>query len=573
MARQLAQPLQLSAPAMGISLHPRHLKRYGALARLLIKYGKSDLVRNAGLDQALVEEDEIVSADGDNPAAAHANQLADDLERLGPTYIKLGQLLSTRSDFLPPTYMEALQRLQDKIEPFPFVEVEDIVCSELGVRLSKAFAEFDPEPIAAASLGQVHRAVLRNGRCVAVKVQRPNIREQIGADIEALEDIAEFVDKHTEAGERVQFAAMLDEFRRSMVRELDYLQEAQHLAILRRNLAQFDLIVVPEAVEDYTTSRVLTMDYISGRKITDLSPLARMEMNGEALGEQLFKAYLKQILVDGIFHADPHPGNVFLTYDGKLALIDVGMVGRIAPVMQENLLKLLLAVSEGKGEGAADVAIEMGTITDSFDRDTYTREVSQLVAQHQSTTIAQLDTGRVVLEITRTASQNGLRLPAELTLLGKTLLNLDLVAGILAPDFDPNDAVRRHASDLMRQRLQKMMSPANMVSTAMELNDFIQHLPSRMNRILEKAVDNELSIKVNAFDEVRLMEGMQKIANRITVGLVIAALIIGAALLMRVPTSWTILGYPGLAMLFFVAAFIAGVLIVYNIMFRDEHKE
>jgi predicted unusual protein kinase regulating ubiquinone biosynthesis (AarF/ABC1/UbiB family) len=558
---------------MGISLHPRHLKRYGALARLLIKYGKSDLVRNAGLDQALVEEDEIVSADGDNPAAAHANQLADDLERLGPTYIKLGQLLSTRSDFLPPTYMEALQRLQDKIEPFPFVEVEDIVCSELGVRLSKAFAEFDPEPIAAASLGQVHRAVLRNGRCVAVKVQRPNIREQIGADIEALEDIAEFVDKHTEAGERVQFAAMLDEFRRSMVRELDYLQEAQHLAILRRNLAQFDLIVVPEAVEDYTTSRVLTMDYISGRKITDLSPLARMEMNGEALGEQLFKAYLKQILVDGIFHADPHPGNVFLTYDGKLALIDVGMVGRIAPVMQENLLKLLLAVSEGKGEGAADVAIEMGTITDSFDRDTYTREVSQLVAQHQSTTIAQLDTGRVVLEITRTASQNGLRLPAELTLLGKTLLNLDLVAGILAPDFDPNDAVRRHASDLMRQRLQKMMSPANMVSTAMELNDFIQHLPSRMNRILEKAVDNELSIKVNAFDEVRLMEGMQKIANRITVGLVIAALIIGAALLMRVPTSWTILGYPGLAMLFFVAAFIAGVLIVYNIMFRDEHKE
>jgi ubiquinone biosynthesis protein len=358
-----------------------------------------------------------------------------------------------------------------------------------------------------------------------------------------------------------------------MVRELDYLQEAQHLAILRRNLAQFDLIVVPEAVEDYTTSRVLTMDYISGRKITDLSPLARMEMNGEALGEQLFKAYLKQILVDGIFHADPHPGNVFLTYDGKLALIDVGMVGRIAPVMQENLLKLLLAVSEGKGEGAADVAIEMGTITDSFDRDTYTREVSQLVAQHQSTTIAQLDTGRVVLEITRTASQNGLRLPAELTLLGKTLLNLDLVAGILAPDFDPNDAVRRHASDLMRQRLQKMMSPANMVSTAMELNDFIQHLPSRMNRILEKAVDNELSIKVNAFDEVRLMEGMQKIANRITVGLVIAALIIGAALLMRVPTSWTILGYPGLAMLFFVAAFIAGVLIVYNIMFRDEHKE
>lgn len=556
---------------MGISLHPRHLKRYGALARMLIKYGNSDLVRNAGLEQALAADD--VASNGTGAAAtAEASELADDLERLGPTYIKLGQLLSTRSDFLPPAYMDALQRLQDKIEPFSFAEVEEIITSELGVRLSKAFAEFDPEPLAAASLGQVHRAVLRNGRCVAVKVQRPHIREQIAADIEALEDIAEFVDKHTEAGERVDFSAMLDEFRRSMMRELDYLQEAQHLTTLRRNLAQFDLLVVPEPIMDYTTSRVLTMDYISGRKITDLSPLARMEMNGEALGEQLFKAYLKQILVDGIFHADPHPGNVFVTNDGKLALIDVGMVGRIAPVMQENLLKLLLAVSEGKGEQAANIAAEMGTITDHFDRLTYTREVSQLVAQHQTTTMAELDTGRVVLEITRSASQNGLRLPPELTLLGKTLLNLDLVSRTLAPDYDPNDAVRRHASDLMRQRLQKMMSPANMVSTAMELNEFVQHLPSRLNRVFEKVAENELTLKVNAFDEVRLMEGMQKIANRITVGLVIAALIIGAALLMRVPTSWNILGYPALAMLFFLVAFIAGVLLIYNIMFRDEHK-
>jgi ubiquinone biosynthesis protein len=298
-----------------------------------------------------------------------------------------------------------------------------------------------------------------------------------------------------------------------------------------------------------------------------------MEMNGDELGEQLFKAYLKQILVDGIFHADPHPGNVFLTYDGKLALIDVGMVGRIAPVMQENLLKLLLAVSEGKGEQAANIAIDMGTITPMFDRETYTREVSQLVAQHQSTTLSQLDTGRVVLEITRSAAQNGLRLPPELTLLGKTLLNLDLVAGILAPDFDPNDAVRRHASDLMRQRLNKMMSPGNLVATAMELNEFVQHLPSRLNKMFERVAENELTLKVDAFDEVKLIEGMQKIANRITVGLVIAALIIGAALLMRVPTTWTILGYPGLAMLFFLAAFLAGAFLVYSILFKDEHTK
>ncbi len=557
---------------MGISLHPKHLKRYGALARMLVKYGNSDLVKNAGLDQALAADD-VASNGAGSAAAAEADQLATDLERLGPTYIKLGQLLSTRSDFLPPAYMESLQRLQDKIEPFPFAEVEAIVTAELGVRLSKAFEEFDPEPIAAASLGQVHRALLRTGRCVAVKVQRPNIRQEIAADIEALEDIADFVDKHTEAGERVQFSAMLDEFRRSMMRELDYLQEAQHLTTLRRNLADFDLLIVPEPVMDYTTSRVLTMDYVSGRKITDLSPLARMEMSGEALGEQLFKAYLKQILVDGIFHADPHPGNVFLTHDGKIALIDVGMIGRVAPQMQEDLLKLLLAVSDGKGERAAEIATEMGTVTDHFDRDTYTREVSQLVAQHESTTMAEFDTGRVVLEITRSAAQNGLRLPPELTLLGKTLLNLDLVSRVLAPEFDPNEAVRRHASDLMRQRLQKMLSPGNMVTTAMELSDLVQHLPARVNRVLEKAADNELSLKINAFDEVKLMEGMQKIANRITVGLIIAACTIGAALMLRIPSTWNIFGYPAFAMLLFLVAFVSGGMLVYSILFGDEHKE
>jgi ubiquinone biosynthesis protein len=551
---------------MGISLHPRHLKRYGALARLLIKYGHSDVVKEAGLEETLGPASTLHSTE----VPAEARELADDLEKMGPTFIKLGQLLSTRSDLLPPAYLEALARLQDKIEPFSYVQVEDIVCTELNVRLSKAFQEFEPEPIAAASLGQVHRAVLRNGRCVAVKVQRPNIREQIADDLDALDDLAQFIDTHTDAGQRVQFAGMLDEFRRSLARELDYTQEAQNLKILRANLAEFNLIVVPEPVDDYTTSRVLTMDYINGRKVTDLSPLARMEMRGDELGEQLFKAYLKQILVDGVFHADPHPGNVFLTQGGKLALIDVGMIGRVAPVMQERLLKLLLAVSDGKGEAAADIAIEMGEVLETFNKETYTRVVSQLVAQHQATTVAQLDTGRVVLEIARSAAENGLRLPPELTLLGKALLNLDQVARILSPDFDPNDAVRRNATELLRQRLTKIVSPANLISTVLEMNDFVQHLPSRLNRVLERIADDQLTIRVDAIDETKLMGGMQKIANRVTLGLVLAALIVGAAMLMRVDTTWRILGYPALAMLFFLAAAAGGLTLAYNILFKDE---
>ena len=340
---------------MGLSLKPQHLKRYKDVAVLLMKYGRSDLVKAAGLDPTL--DDESPAATATDPAAS---ELANDLERMGPTFIKLGQLLSTRPDILPLPYLQALTRLQDRVEPFSFAEVESIVISELGVRLSKAFSEFEAKPVAAASLGQVHRAAMRDGRPVAVKVQRPDIRERVMEDLDALEEIAEFLDDHTEMGRRYGFVQILDEFRRSLLRELDYRQEAQNLTLLRRNLSEFSAIVVPAPIEDYTTSRVLTMEYVSGTKITTLSPVALLELNGAALAEQLFRAYLKQILVDGFFHADPHPGNVLVTDAGQIALLDLGMVGRIAPRLQEPLLQLLLAISEGQSDDAVALRAEGG---------------------------------------------------------------------------------------------------------------------------------------------------------------------------------------------------------------------
>jgi predicted unusual protein kinase regulating ubiquinone biosynthesis (AarF/ABC1/UbiB family) len=325
---------------MTISLRPDHLKRYKDLASLFVKYGRSDLVGNA-------EELGIGTA----PAAATSKelpeQLAADLEKLGPTYIKLGQLLSTRADLLPPAFLEALTRLQDNVGPFPFEQAEAIITAELGVKISKAFATFDEKPIAAASLGQVHRATMRDGREVAVKVQRPDIRETIVKDLTALEEIAEFAESHTEVGKQYQFKQMVEEFHKSILRELDYKQEARNLATLAANLEEFDRIVVPRAIDDYTTSRVLTTNYIRGLKITSLSPVAKTELDGGVLAEQLFRAYLKQILVDGFVHADPHPGNVFLTEDDDIALFDLGMVAHVSTAMQEKLLQLLLAVSEG----------------------------------------------------------------------------------------------------------------------------------------------------------------------------------------------------------------------------------
>ncbi|HYR09196.1 MAG TPA: AarF/ABC1/UbiB kinase family protein [Longimicrobium sp.] len=555
---------------MGISLRPEHLKRYRDLARLLMRYGRSDLVKSAGLEGALEE-----GADPNAAAPADADQLATDLEQMGPTFIKLGQLLSTRPDLIPRAYADALARLQDRVEPFDGEEAERIVSEELGVRVSKAFESFDRTPIAAASLGQVHRAVLRGGRMVAVKVQRPGIREQIVKDLDALGEVVDFMDRHTRQGRKYEPARVLEEFRRTLLTELDYAREARNMATLDANLAEYERIIVPRPVEDYSTGRVLTMEYIRGRNISKLSPLARMEVEGRALAEDLFRAYLKQILVDGFFHADPHPGNVFLTDDGRLALLDVGMVGTLSPDLQQHLLRMVLAISDGRGEEAAEATVQAGEERDHFDEARFTADVKALVADFATASNAQdIQVGRVMLDVTRSAAENGIRLPVEMTMLGRALLALDQVGRTLDPEFDPNAAIQRNASDLMRRQMLKNVSPGRMFTNLLEMNELVQKLPGRINRALEAVSEDGVEVRVRVVEDAWLLDGMQKMSNRISMGIVVAALIIGAAMMMRISTRFTLFGYPGVAMLFFLLAAALGLVLVMDILLHDiRHRD
>jgi predicted unusual protein kinase regulating ubiquinone biosynthesis (AarF/ABC1/UbiB family) len=549
---------------MTLTLSTSHVKQYKDIALLLWKYGRSDLVRKSGLEEHLPEDLT------DPETAAQAKDLATDLEKLGPTYVKLGQLLSTRPDLLPAPYIQALTRLQDHLEPFPFSEVEKIVAAELGVRLSRAFQEIDPKPLAAASIGQVHKAILRDGRQVVIKVQRPGIRERMVDDLDVLAEVAGFFDAHTENGRKADYSAILAEFRKMLLRELDYTQEAQNLHAMRRSLAGFPRIVVPQPVEDYSTSRVLTMEYITGQKITSLSPVVRTEIDGAALAEELFKAYLQQILVDGLFHADPHPGNVFLTQDSRIGLLDLGMAARLPSDLQEDLLPMLLDLSEGRSEGVIDFAFKHGERLDGFNEKEMRRRVGELVARRKDLTLERTQIGTLLLEVRATVQECSMRLPPELALIGKTLLNLDQIGWTLAPDFDPSAAIRRHSAALMQKRLWKSLAPGNLFARALELKDFTQRLPGRVNRIMDAVANNELKLTVDAIDEKYLMTGIQKVANRITLGLILAALIVGAALLMRVDTSFRLFGYPGLAILFFLLAAGAGCILMFHILVHDE---
>jgi predicted unusual protein kinase regulating ubiquinone biosynthesis (AarF/ABC1/UbiB family) len=559
-----------------MKLSASHLTRYRQIASLLWKYGRSDLAQQMSTEEGF-GVDQSPPAGGEPPAGsapaaagqASPAQLADDLEAMGPTYVKLGQVLAGRPDLLPDPYLKALARLQDKVKPFAYAEVEAIIMAELGVRISKAFSRFDVEPVAAASLGQVHRAALRDGRAVVVKVQRPNIRQQIAEDFEVLESIAGFLDGHTELGRRRRFLVILEEFRQTIQQELNYEREAHNLVALGKNLEEFKLIQVPQPIPDFSTRSVLTMEEVAGKKITALGPLARLELQGAPLAEELFKAYLKQVLVDGLFHADPHPGNVFITADGRIALLDLGMVGHTAPAMQESLLKILLAISEGDGEAVAEIAIRVSEKLEDFAAPEFRRRITQLVALRRDQGLVQLNVGRSLLEVSGIAQESGLIVPSELVLLGKTMLQLDEVGRVLDPEFDTNASIRRNVSALMSRRMRKDLTQGSVYGALLEMKDFTVGLPSRLNRIMDTVTNAELEVRVKATDAKLVMDGMQKIANRITMGIVLAGLIVGASLLARVESSFQLFGYPGLAILCFTAAAAGSFWLVISIFVHD----
>lgn len=534
--------------------------RYASLARLLLRYGRSDLVRGAGLDEFADTDD----AAGDSDTA---EAFAADLERMGPTYTKLGQLLSTRFDLLPAPYTEALSRLQDEVEPFDFDEVRAIIAEELGADVRHLFDDIDPEPLAAASLGQVHRARMVGGREVVVKVQRPDAREIVRGDMETLRKLASLADRRTSAGQKFGFEDLLRQFERSLTTELDYRHEARNLVRFRELTDEFDRLVVPQPVDDLTTTRVLTMDFIEGRKVTDVGPLGLMEVDTRPIVDQLFRAYLRSILRDGFLHADPHPGNLLLTPDGRLGIVDLGMVAHVPPRIQGRMIRLLAAISDDNGEQAATVLAEMGKPLDDYDatgfREDVTRLVSEAVAEGPD-----LQAGTVLVELSRISGAHGLRPPAEMSMIGKALLNLDQSILHLDPDFAPAEAIRDNISGLLVSSLRT--SPGNLVTAALDAKEFTSELPRRANRIMESLAEGSLQLKVDAIDEERLHTVLQRVANRLTLGLVIAATIVGAAMVLQVPTEHKLLGYPVIAVVLFAVAVLGGAALAVWIVVTDR---
>ena len=596
-------------------LTPKYLPRLAAMAGLFTRYGLADFAKQQGM-LVLSPDDADNGAHPDPEIAARAKAFRKKLVELGPAYVKLGQVLSTRPDLLPEPFIRELDHLQDDVGTIPFDDVEATIQSEFGARISKLFGSFEEEPLGAASLGQVHAATLRDGREVVVKVQRPGIREQLVDDIAFFREVAAFITSHFEAGRRIDMVGVIQQLERALADELDYRIEARNAATFRKALAEYPRILVPRVIEAYTSSKVLTMERIYGVKIDEVPRIARIEHDFSKVADEFAKAYLKQIAIDGHFHADPHPGNVFLVMPGegnpktpaevvasdrrgetrdpltplsklehqaqnearaegaialpsadepKLALIDFGMTAHLPGNIRERVVRLLLDLAENKGDGVAETLIEMGMPLEGFERQAYMREVAALVAQNYDLAIGEVKAGRVVYEMINISYQNGLRLPAELTLLAKALFNLDAISSALDPSYSPITAIREYGTRIANERAKEEMSWRRIFRTASETTDLVSALPHRLDVFTAKLAANEVGITVDSPQLGALLRGLQKIANRIFTGLVLTGLLIASAMLLPYRRTMGTVGFS-------IAALI-GAAMVANILVTDRGKQ
>jgi len=535
------------------------MNRRSQILRLLLRYRNSGVFSGMNLDAGAVH---------DVPPEGNPEQFVTDLESLGPTFVKLGQMLSTRPDMVPVEFATALERMQENVAPIPVERVAAIIEKELGASVSKLFASFDPVPLGCASIAQVHRAELHDGRQVAVKVQKPEVAAQLRSDLDVLRSFALAADHLTQVGRRVRLRDWLNEFAKTLMQELDYQAEAENLQRFGQHLKPFKPLWVPQPIWDYCSHRVLTMELAQGVRVDMIPDVRRTEQPMAPLAAALIRGYVDQIFVHGEIHADPHPGNLRVTPAGRLAIFDLGMVAHMPPRLRERLLKLLFAAVDGRGEEVADEIIGISTRLEFFDEERYLRETGQIIARYAAN--SSFSEGRVVLDLVRIATASGLRTPPELSLLGKALLNLETVCRLLSPDLDTRRIVEKQLQHVMRARLKKSLSAANLASEAMEMQQLLRDGPRKMTDILALLAENRLQMKVTGLEESRLMENLQKIANRVSAGIVTAALILAAAMMMKVDTGWHLFGYPAIAFTLMLIGVFLGLGIILSALIFDR---
>jgi len=417
--------------------------------------------------------------------------------------------------------------LQDTISPVPAERIEQIVQSELQAPLSEVFESFDRQPLATASMAQVHRAVLRDGSVVAVKVQRPGVRQRIEIDLEVLREVARFATLHTAIGARYGLVQMVRELEMSLNQELDFRIEAENTRLIGRQIADFPKLCTPMVYPEYSSQRVLTLSFVKGRHLAEVPREELQQLDSKEIARDLLSAYMKQIAIDGVFHCDPHPGNILLTDDGRLALMDFGMVGRFDAGQKDKMILFLLAFSERLGERVADTYLDMIEPPEGLDQQGFTQDICGLVSRYHDMSGGRMGLGTALLDLTRLAYANRVPVPTSMTLLGKTMLNLDGAISVLSPELDPVALIRNYMLDVMFKRVGDQFSPGRVFAWVLDMKHLFENAPRRTDIILGKLADDRLTVRLDVERLEQTTQTLSKAATRMAVGVLAGSLLIG----------------------------------------------
>ncbi|MBX6312510.1 MAG: AarF/ABC1/UbiB kinase family protein [Isosphaeraceae bacterium] len=532
------------------------------IARVLIKYGYRDVAAALHLE-GLVRPFERVALGDEVPPHDRARRLRLVCEDLGPTFVKLGQLLSTRPDLLPEAYTNELAALRDDVRPFPFSEVEAILAEEYGRPLSEIFVELDPEPVASASISQVHRAVLHDGRRLALKVRRPGIEKIVQADLDILRNLAQLAERRLPFLAPYGPVAIAREFERSLKRELDLNRELRNMERCRAQLAREPAAHVPEVAKELSTSRVLAMEFIEGVGVDDLDGIARLGADPKEVAARGARILLTQIFTFGFFHADPHPGNLRVLPGGVIAPLDYGMFGQLDARTRERIADLLLGLlSQDTDRVVRDLEL-LEIRGNGVDPKALRRDVGELVAAYSDLTLDNIDLAQLLRELITLIRTHHLRIPPDLVLLIRALVTIESVGRHLDPHFD----IATHLQPFIRSLLKRRYSPWRLLSqtarTAEDMHRVAQLLPEVLVQSLESIQRGELTVRFDLQHFERLVRQLTRASNMLAAGIVIAGLIVGSSLLVRVGVGPISLGFTG-----FAIASVLGLWLLWN-MFRN----
>ncbi|WP_088034409.1 ABC1 kinase family protein [Evansella clarkii] len=541
----------------------RHLKRFREIAIAFSRYGFGFLVKEMGLDHLLSLPARVFKHDDKQKVhrKTRGERIRLFLEELGPAFVKVGQIASTRPDLLPDDILEELQKLQDTVPPFPFVDARNIIEAELGGRLEDFFIEFDEAPLGSASIGQVHYAVLNSGEQAAVKVQRPHIENRIKTDLEILKQAAILAELRLDWAAQYEISEIVEEISKAIITEMDYVTEGQNADKISAQFEKDRKIHIPEVYWDYTTKRVLTMEFIEGTKVNNLEELIAKGYDRKVLAERITNAVFHQVLIEGFFHGDPHPGNIFILPGETVVFMDFGMTGRLTPEMKANFAVLIISLMRQNTQGVIKAITKMGLVPDDVDLQVLTADVEDLREKYYDVPLSKVSLGDAVNDLFSVARKHRIKLPSDLTLLGKTLLTLEGVAEKLDPDISIVKIAEPFGRQLLKERYHPVTMAKRMFSEWNDFGEVLIDIPKNIQQITAVMKKGKVPVEITMPDLDMFLNKLNRISNRLSISIVIlafsiimAGLVVATAIGGQSSVLWNIpaieIGF-GIAMLMF----------------------